>query len=390
MIDTKACTNWVREAVGYLGFVQLNIVLPVAGTINRMFVGGDETTHGLIECCCLVWIRHYWLAIYKIMLMIRGGDGKPITGTPRKVYKCCLKLHAHSKWARFSKRRLCCSQYSGVVVGFDSKTIHSRRQVHSSELPLRTLQVPYIRGFLYWSSGTIFMIALAIMVDATRKKILRSGVLFFLRTPDDPNVRLIHDALMVPLKLQAHRIWLTMKVYSVFILAGVGTCTWTMANWLGHQTIPLVCLVYASSLVTKYREEMKEHGLEYLKKVIVTVAHNSVSVTTSSTQTTLPKEATLLDGTTNYWAATRLCMDWQWKKGFCPNGNKDDNLIEAVESHNVDTESEATGMSRMAKKTDTTRRKVGDGDADDSGALGSFVSSHQTLLQALQLNRAPK
>ncbi|AOA63248.1 ERAD-associated ubiquitin-protein ligase [Komagataella phaffii CBS 7435] len=77
-----------------------------------------------------------------------------------------------------------------------------------------------------WSIGSSYMFCFATFVGMCRSHILRPGVLFFIRTPDDPNVRLIHEALTRPFFLQLFRIFISLIVYTIFILAGIGSVTW--------------------------------------------------------------------------------------------------------------------------------------------------------------------
>lgn len=85
-----------------------------------------------------------------------------------------------------------------------------------------------LRIATYWATGTIYMCLFALFVGMTRRYILRPGVLFFIRSPEDPNARLIHDALVRPLGLQLSRIGLSGFVYSIFILIGFGAVTYTL------------------------------------------------------------------------------------------------------------------------------------------------------------------
>lgn len=58
-----------------------------------------------------------------------------------------------------------------------------------------------------------------------RKHIIRPGVLFFIRSPEDPNIRILHDSLIHPMGIQLSRLCLSMFIYAVFIIAGFGLHT---------------------------------------------------------------------------------------------------------------------------------------------------------------------
>lgn len=118
------------------------------------------------------------------------------------------------------------------------------------------------------------MVLLALLVDSARKNVLRAGVLFFLRTPDDPNIRIIHDALVVPFKVHMKRIYLTAKVYFFFIVGLMYSSTWCMFKLMGSPDYNFfVVLAMVVATLIKFREEMKEFGLVYLTRVIQVVAH---------------------------------------------------------------------------------------------------------------------
>lgn len=88
-----------------------------------------------------------------------------------------------------------------------------------------------------------------------RNTILRPGVLYFIRSPDDPNARLIHDALVKPLGLQLSRIYLSAKVYTGFILFGIGGVTWGLRYMVApshgkyNVMLPMEFLLTPSGLI---------------------------------------------------------------------------------------------------------------------------------------------
>lgn len=74
----------------------------------------------------------------------------------------------------------------------------------------------------YWAVGTLYMYWFAQYVGMVRQYIIRSGVLFFIRSPDDPNIQLLQDSLIYPMELQLSRLGLSMFIYTTFILLGFG------------------------------------------------------------------------------------------------------------------------------------------------------------------------
>lgn len=83
----------------------------------------------------------------------------------------------------------------------------------------------YVNALIYWGIGTTYMCLFALFIGMVRQYILRPGVLFFIRSPDDPNTRLLHEALVRPFRFQISRIALSILVYMLFILIGVGALT---------------------------------------------------------------------------------------------------------------------------------------------------------------------
>lgn len=78
---------------------------------------------------------------------------------------------------------------------------------------------------VYWIVGTLYMYWFAKYIGMIRQYIIRPGVLFFIRSPDDPNIKILHDSLIHPMGIQLSRLCLSMFIYAVFILAGFGVHT---------------------------------------------------------------------------------------------------------------------------------------------------------------------
>lgn len=75
---------------------------------------------------------------------------------------------------------------------------------------------------VYWGVGTLYMYWFAKYIGMIRQYIIRPGVLFFIRSPDDPNIRILHDSLIHPLRVQLSRLFLSMLIYGMFIIIGFG------------------------------------------------------------------------------------------------------------------------------------------------------------------------
>ncbi|KAG7839362.1 hypothetical protein KL942_003724 [Ogataea angusta] len=98
---------------------------------------------------------------------------------------------------------------------------------------------PYKSALLVLGLGTYFMYVFASFVSMARSDILRKGVLFFIRSPDDPNVRLIHDALMKPFGLQISRIALSGLVYTIYIAVEFAAVTWGLKYLVPYKIFPI-------------------------------------------------------------------------------------------------------------------------------------------------------
>lgn len=81
---------------------------------------------------------------------------------------------------------------------------------------------PQFALILYWTVGTLYMYWFAKYIGMIRQYLIRPGVLFFIRSPDDPNIKILHDSLIHPMYIQLSRLCLSMFIYAVFILAGFG------------------------------------------------------------------------------------------------------------------------------------------------------------------------
>ncbi|CCE72676.1 Piso0_000266 [Millerozyma farinosa CBS 7064] len=183
------------------------------------------------------------LSIYKIMNKLVSRQ-KPIMGTPRKIYKIFFEITSTAKvFLVFAIEIFFFPVYCGWLLDFCAAPLllHQfiTKTADGTEVFMflftsgyDVLQTHYLRIALYWILGTSYMLFFALFIGMVRGKILRPGVLFFIRSPDDPNARLIHDALVKPLRLQLSRIYLSAKVYTCFIIIGIGGVTWGLKYYL--------------------------------------------------------------------------------------------------------------------------------------------------------------
>ncbi|CUM66319.1 uncharacterized protein PRCAT00003981001 [Priceomyces carsonii] len=213
---------------------------PLLKTFYNLFIDHNGSPPTLVERTILLSFGYSIIlfGVLKFMDTLVSTTG-PTTGTPRKIYKVLFEAVSTAKvFLIFAIEIFFFPVYCGWLLDFcmaplliskffekvnDNDTYKIMMFVSSQA---ETLQVTYIRIIVYWASGTLYMLFFALFVGMVRGKILRPGVLFFIRSPDDPNARLIHDALVKPLSLQLSRIYLSAKVYTAFILIGIGGITW--------------------------------------------------------------------------------------------------------------------------------------------------------------------
>ncbi|AET39412.1 E3 ubiquitin-protein ligase SSM4 Ecym_4351 [Eremothecium cymbalariae DBVPG len=96
--------------------------------------------------------------------------------------------------------------------------------------------------FFLWSLGTAYMFMFAKFIGIVRKHIIRPGVLFCIRSPDDPNMRIFHDILIYPTRGQIHRLVISILLYAVLILVGFGFHTKLLFPYLlKSDLLPIYC-----------------------------------------------------------------------------------------------------------------------------------------------------
>ena len=107
--------------------------------------------------------------------------------------------------------------YSGVLLHMVSIYVLNMQYDHSF-----SLQYPVISLFLHWFIGTLFMFNFSIIVDKIRI-ILRPGVLWFLRDPNDADFKPIHDIMTQSFKKQFYKLSISAFMYFIFIVVGYGS-----------------------------------------------------------------------------------------------------------------------------------------------------------------------
>ncbi|KAK5727092.1 hypothetical protein LTR15_002984 [Elasticomyces elasticus] len=90
---------------------------------------------------------------------------------------------------------------------------------------------PYTFCFVHWFIGTCYMFHFALFVGMCRK-ILRKGVLWFIRDPDDPTFHPVRDVLERNVSTQLRKIAFSALVYGALVILCLGGVIWTIGKVL--------------------------------------------------------------------------------------------------------------------------------------------------------------
>uniref|UniRef100_A0A093V5E7 RING-type E3 ubiquitin transferase n=1 Tax=Talaromyces marneffei PM1 TaxID=1077442 RepID=A0A093V5E7_TALMA len=116
--------------------------------------------------------------------------------------------------------------YSGLLLDlalmplFENATLASRVAF--------TLSSPLTSLFVHWFIGTCYMFHFALFVSMCRK-IMRTGVLYFIRDPDDPNFHPVRDVLERDIITQLRKIAFSALVYGGLVVICLGAVVWGLS-----------------------------------------------------------------------------------------------------------------------------------------------------------------
>lgn len=80
---------------------------------------------------------------------------------------------------------------------------------------------PWTSEFLHWLAGTTFMFQFAMYVSTIRE-VVRPGVMWFIRDPNDPQFHPMNDILERPVLTQLRKLAVGTVMYAAMVLGGVG------------------------------------------------------------------------------------------------------------------------------------------------------------------------
>ena len=96
---------------------------------------------------------------------------------------------------------------------------------------------PWTSGFVHWFIGTCYMFHFALFVSMCRK-IMRPGVLYFIRDPDDPTFHPVRDVLERSVTSQLRKIALSALVYGALVIFCLGSVVWSL-DYLFKGLLPI-------------------------------------------------------------------------------------------------------------------------------------------------------
>jgi E3 ubiquitin-protein ligase MARCH6 len=91
---------------------------------------------------------------------------------------------------------------------------------------------PWLFTFLHWFIGTCYMFHFALFVSTCRR-IMRKGVLYFIRDPDDPTFHPVRDVLERSVTTQLRKIAFSGLVYGGLVIVCLGGAVWGTSQTFG-------------------------------------------------------------------------------------------------------------------------------------------------------------
>ncbi|KAK8124286.1 E3 ubiquitin-protein ligase MARCH6 [Apiospora kogelbergensis] len=113
------------------------------------------------------------------------------------------------------------------------------------------LQLPLTSIFVHWFVGTGYMFHFALFVSMCRK-IMRKGVLYFIRDPDDPEFHPVRDVLERNVTTQLRKILFSAFVYGALVVVCLGGVVWGLSLALPHFPIDLLFYNFLMPLAVKF------------------------------------------------------------------------------------------------------------------------------------------
>lgn len=251
-------------------FLQNSVIHPLISSMSRVY-NQDQPLNSndrLIPLFLFYGILYGSILKYLSVKAKKHNDDNPLKGFQRKIYILLFDLVCTLKvFTIFGIELIVFPTFCGLLIEFvltpffhsDSKLLLNTFSIFSQHVLIRIVS--------NWSIGTLYMCLFALFVGMARRYIIRSGVLFFIRSPEDPNARLVHDALVRPLSLQLSRISLSAFVYTLFILIGLGFISYGL-RVIKSPLIPISIDTVSTLAYGHHTYFLLFENLELLKKYI--------------------------------------------------------------------------------------------------------------------------
>ncbi|KAJ1566975.1 hypothetical protein HK405_007696, partial [Cladochytrium tenue] len=110
--------------------------------------------------------------------------------------------------------------FCGVLIDLCTLPVFGPRATVASRLAFYHA-FPWTSWFLHWLTGTSFMFQFAIYISTVRK-IVRPGVVWFVRDPDDPDFHPMQEIVERPTLLQLRKLAFGALMYAIIIVFNVG------------------------------------------------------------------------------------------------------------------------------------------------------------------------
>ncbi|KFY08546.1 hypothetical protein V492_06136 [Pseudogymnoascus sp. VKM F-4246] len=116
--------------------------------------------------------------------------------------------------------------YCGMLL--DAATLPLFENATVASRAMFAITSPLTSVFVHWFVGTCYMFHFALFVSMCRK-ILRSGVLYFIRDPDDPTFHPVRDVLERNVGTQLRKITFSATVYGALVMVCLGGVVWGLS-----------------------------------------------------------------------------------------------------------------------------------------------------------------
>lgn len=223
-----------------LAFFQRNLILPLrAAYVNSVqWTPTSSSSERIIVT--LTGFAVFGLIIFACMKKMERSctPSNPLAGNYRTIYIVMLQIASIVKvfsliaieWAIFPL-------FCGMQIEFALVPIFNDN-LYNYKIDPPFFGTDFFGVVPKWFMGTYFMYFFASFVSMIRSNILRDGVLFFIRPSDDPNLQLVHDALMRPFSLRLSRISLSAAVYSLYIHIEFSAISWGIRLFSPIKILP--------------------------------------------------------------------------------------------------------------------------------------------------------